>query len=65
MTTTKYNAGDKIKILCHNYQTKKDEWLNGTFNHAVTALDRDYRVNCTLETGQTIAEAAPECIKPL
>ena len=22
---TTYKAGDKIKILCHNYQTKKDE----------------------------------------
>jgi len=65
MQTTQFKTGDKIQILCHNYQTKKDEWLNGTFNHTVTALDRDYRVNCTLETGQEIREAAPECIKPL
>ena len=63
--TSQYKKGDKIKILCHNYNTKKDEWVNGIFNNAVTALDREYRVNCTLETGQNITEAAPECIKPI
>lgn len=64
MNLTEYKQGDKIKVLCHNYKTKKDEWLNGVFNSTITALDREFRVNCTLENGQEIREAAPECVKP-
>ncbi len=57
--------GDKVEILCHNNQTKENEWLPGIFHHTVTALDRDYRINCSLATGQNIREAAPECVKTI
>ena len=62
---TDLKDGDKIEILCHNNKTNVNEWLPGIFHHTVTALDREYRINCSLSTGQNIREAAPECVRPL
>lgn len=60
---TDLKSGDKIQILCHNYKTKSDEWKDGEFIATVSALDREYRVNCKLNDGREIREAAPECIR--
>lgn len=63
-TTKKLKEGQLIEILCHNSKTNTDQWLPGTFTGYVTALDRDFRVNCTLtDTGAELTECAPECVR--
>ena len=59
------NEGDRIQALCYNSAKKTNEWLDGTFECNVAALDREYRVKLTLDDGRQIREAAPECVSIL
>jgi len=65
-TQTTYTEGQPVEIEVYNYKTKTTDWLPGTFQSYVTALDRDEPcINCTLADGREIAAAAPECVRPI
>lgn len=55
--------GQKIQVLCYDPKARQNIWKVGIFQRTVSALDREYRVNCKLKTGEQINGAAPECVR--
>jgi hypothetical protein len=64
-TTSTYQKGQKVLLLVHNHNTKKDNWENGT----VTAICSGYsgesfdRVSVQTENGFHYKACHPECVK--
>lgn len=57
-----HKEGLIAKVEIWNYLSKKSDFLDCKITSIVSALDRDYRVNVTLENGKEIRECAPECV---
>lgn len=55
--------GQEVIVQVYNPLSRECDWLAGVCNGTISAMDRPYRVNVTLNSGAYISAAAPECIK--
>lgn len=60
---SKFTKGQAIEILCHFSIDNTERWMPGIFICDVSALDRDYRINCSINNGAELTEIAPECVR--
>lgn len=58
-----FKIGESAEVLIYNSNKRKSFWHLCKIDKFVSADDRDYRINVTLNTGEYIEACAPECIR--